>query len=236
MDFIEIAELGLVFQPKMKNIKYIVGMHGGNHFFTKSENRNMECWKFFQEKCSFRKVDYIITVSNYVAETKKDLLYLGKKTVKVIYNHIDLNKFHQSDNHKTEKKSFFFAGTFIEKKGIRQLIQSLNYLVDAYPDVHLYIAGRDANLPGTNIPYRPLLDKEINEKIKRHVTFLGVVPNSEIKNWIERAEICRYPIYMEAMPLAWLEVLAMGKTFIGSKTGPGPEAVLYGITGVLIDP
>ena len=41
---------------------------------------------------------------------------------------------------------------------------------------------------------------------------------------------------MEAMPLAWLEVLAMGKTFIGGATGPGPEAVLHGITGLLADP
>jgi glycosyltransferase involved in cell wall biosynthesis len=41
---------------------------------------------------------------------------------------------------------------------------------------------------------------------------------------------------MEAMPLAWLEVLAMGKTFIGSSTGPGPEAVKNNITGLLADP
>jgi glycosyltransferase involved in cell wall biosynthesis len=236
IDFVETAELGLAFLPRIKTIQYGIRMHGGHHFFAKAENRKVEWWKVFQEKRSFRKADCILAVSNYVAETTRELLHLTNKSVKVIYNPIDMNKFHQSDIHKIEQHSLFFAGTLIEKKGIRQLVQSLNYLVDKYPDVHLYIAGRDANLPGTNIPYRPILEKEINEKIKTHITFLGVVPNTEIKNHIERAQICCYPSHMEAMPLAWLEVLAMGKTFIGGITGPGPEAVLNGVTGILANP
>ena len=171
-----------------------------------------------------------------MAETTREMLQLGNRDIKVIYNPIDVQKFHLSDPNKLQPYTLFFAGTIIEKKGIRQLVQSLNYLVDDYPQVHLFIAGRDANLPGTTTPYRPVLEQEINEKIKSHITFLGVVPNSEIKNHIERAQICCYPSHMEAMPLAWLEVLAMGKTFIGGVTGPGPEAVLDGVTGLLANP
>jgi glycosyltransferase involved in cell wall biosynthesis len=236
IDFVETAELGLAFLPRIKTIQYGIRMHGGHHFFAKAENRKVECWKVFQEKRSFRRADYILAVSNYVGETTRELLNLRNKFVKAIYNPIDINKFHQPDIHKIEQHSLFFAGTLIEKKGIRQLVKSLNYLVDDYPDVHLYIAGRDANVPGTNVPYRPILEKEINEKITTHITFLGVVPNAEIKNHIERAQICCYPSHMEAMPLAWLEVLAMGKTFIGGETGPGPEAVLNGVTGILANP
>jgi len=55
-------------------------------------------------------------------------------------------------------------------------------------------------------------------------------------NYIEKANLCCYPSHMEAMPLAWLEVLAMGKTFVGSTTGPGPEAVAHNQTGLLADP
>ena len=100
----------------------------------------------------------------------------------------------------------------------------------------MYIAGRNAKLPGSNIEYRPILDKFINDKIKTHITFLGVISNAEIMNYIESSEICCYPSHMEAMPLAWLEVLAMGKSFIGSKTGPGPEVVKENITGLLVNP
>lgn len=236
IDFIETAELGLAFLPKIKGIKYVIRMHGGHHFFAKAENRKTEWWKVFQEKRSFRKADHILAVSNYVAETTRDLLNLGERNIEVIYNPIDVNKFYQSDIDKIEKHSVFFAGSIVEKKGVRQLVQALNYLVDDFPNIHLYIAGRDAKLPGTNTPYRPILEKEINEKIKPHITFLGVVPHIEITDHIERAEICCYPSHMEAMPLAWLEVLAMGKAFIGGKIGPGPEAVLDNVTGLLADP
>lgn len=236
IDFVETTELGLAFLPKLKGIQYVIRMNGGHHFFAQAESRPTEWWKVFQEKRSFKKADHIIAVSKYVGETTRSLLQLGNRPIEIIFNPIDSTKFHSCDTRKIQPYTLFFAGTIIEKKGIRQLVQSLNYLVDEYPQVHLFIAGRDANLPGTTTPYRPILEQEINEKIKSHITFLGVVPNSEIKNHIEQAQICCYPSHMEAMPLAWLEVLAMGKTFIGGVTGPGPEAVLDGVTGLLADP
>ena len=235
-DFVETAELGLAFLPKIKGIQYVIRMHGGHHFFTQSENRKTEWWKVLQEKRSFSKADHIIAVSHYVAKTTSDLLKLKKRSIEVIYNPIDTTKFYVCDQSKIERNTIFFAGSIIEKKGIRQLVQSLNFLVDEFPNVHLYIAGRDANLPGTNLPYRPLLEKEINSKIEQHITFLGVVPNNEIAQHIEKAEVCCYPSHMEAMPLAWLEVMAMGKTFVGSKTGPGPEAITDNVTGLLVNP
>lgn len=236
INIIETAELGLAFLPKIAEINYVIRMHGGHHFFAEAENRKINWWKGFQEKKSFQKADYILAVSNYVAETTRDLLKLGNRSIHVIYNPIDVTKFYVCDISKIQKHSLFFAGSIVEKKGIRQLVQSLNYLVDEFPNVHLYIAGRDGNLPSTNLPFRPLLEKEINEKIKPHITFLGVVPNIEIAGHIERSEICCYPSHMEAMPLAWLEVLAMEKAFIGGKTGPGPEAVTDNITGLLANP
>jgi glycosyltransferase involved in cell wall biosynthesis len=211
-------------------------LHGGHHFFAKAEKRGLEFWKVFQEKKSFKKADHIIAVSRYVAESTRNLLNLKNREIEVIHNPIDSKKFYKCDIDKIKKHSIFFAGSIIEKKGIRQLIQSLDYLVDEFSDVHLYIAGRDAKLPGTNIQYRPILENFINDKIRSHITFLGVVSNIEIMNYIESSEICCYPSHMEAMPLAWLEVLAMGKSFIGSKTGPGPEVVKENITGLLVNP
>lgn len=233
---VETSELGLAFIPKIKSITYLIRLHGGHHFFVAAENRKKEWWKVFQEKRSFKKADEIVAVSHYVGETTSKLLRLNDREIQVIYNPIDTRKFYQSDSTKLEKYSIFFAGSIIEKKGIRQLVQAINLLIDQYPGVHLYVAGRDANLPGTNIPYRPILNKEINEKIKPHITFLGVIANDKIINYIEKAEVCCYPSHMEAMPLAWLEVLAMGKIFIGSKTGPGIEAVSDKQTGFLVDP
>lgn len=236
VDVVETSELGLAFINKIKGIKYIIRMHGGHHYFSLAEKRKLEWKKVWQEKKSFFKSDYIIAVSNYVGETTRDLLKLGNRDIKVIFNPIDVNRFYQSDNTKIEAFTVFFAGTLIEKKGVRQLIESLEYLVDEFPNIKLKIAGRDSTLPGTNTPYRPILESSITKKIAPHIEFLGVLPNFELPNYIESANVCCYPSHMEAMPLAWLEVLAMGKIFIGSETGPGNEAVNRGITGLLCNP
>lgn len=233
---VETPELGLAFLKKIPGIQYVIRMHGGHHFFAKAENRPTEWKKVWQEKKSFAKADHILAVSNYVAETTRDLLGLGSRNITVLYNPIDTQKFYPADPGKIVPYRLFFAGTIIEKKGIRQLVQSLEYLVDDYPEIQLLIAGKDANIPGTGQPYRPVLEAAITDKTRKHVVFLGSVPNFEIPSEIEKAQICCYPSHMEAMPLAWLEVLAMGKVFLGSKTGPGPEAVIENQTGYLTDP
>lgn len=236
IDFVETPELGMAFLSKIKGIKYVIRMHGGHHYFAKAENRPVEFWKAFQEKRSFKKADHIIAVSKFVGETTRELLGLGEKPIEVIFNPIDTNKFFDATNVKTVPNTILFAGSIVEKKGIRQLVESIEYLIDDFPDIHLLIAGRGGNLPGTKIPYLPELEKKITPKIRPHITFLGVVPNDEMPKTISTAHVCCYPSHMEAMPVAWLEVLAMGKNFVGSIAGPGPEAVLDNVTGVLANP
>lgn len=235
IDIVETSELGLAFIKKIKDVKFVIRMHGGHHFFALAEKRPLEWKKVWQEKKSFKKSDAIIAVSNYVADTTKKILNLDEK-VTVIYNPIDVTKFYQSDIHKIEKQTIFFAGTVVEKKGIRQLIQSLNYLIKDYPKIKLIIAGREGKNPKTKEPYKPFLEKFINNNIKNNIEFLGVVNNKKIPELIEKAHVCCYPSHMEAMPIAWLEVLAMGKTFIGSNIGPGKEAIINNKTGYLVNP
>jgi glycosyltransferase involved in cell wall biosynthesis len=45
-----------------------------------------------------------------------------------------------------------------------------------------------------------------------------------------------YPSHMEALPLAWLEGMAMGKCVVASNTGPGSEVIVDGESGLLCNP
>lgn len=51
-----------------------------------------------------------------------------------------------------------------------------------------------------------------------------------------KTDVCVYPSYMEAMPIAWLEGLAMEKKVVASKIGSGLELVKDNKTGLLINP
>jgi len=236
IDVVETTELGLAFLNKLKGIKYVIRMNGGHHFFSLAENRGINKWKAYLEKKSFSKADRVLAVSEYVSETTKRLLGLNNLNVEIIYNPIDTNRFYQCDVAKAKKHTIFFAGTIVEKKGIRQLVQALDYLIDEFPDMVLKIAGRNANIPGTKEPYRPILEQAISDRVRSHIIFMGSIPNTDIPKEIEEAQLCCYPSHMEAMPLAWLEVMAMGKVFLGGDAGPGREAVIDGQTGFLVDP
>jgi len=73
-------------------------------------------------------------------------------------------------------------------------------------------------------------------EVAERVEWKGRVDRSILTHAIQRANVCVYPSHMEAMPIAWLEGMAAGKALVVSKTGPGPEIVDDGVTGLLCDP
>jgi glycosyltransferase involved in cell wall biosynthesis len=235
IDIIESNESGLALIYKIVGIQYVIRMHGGHQFFTLFENRPRERKKVWLENWSFKKADYLAAVSEYVSQITLKELNIEERKVVVIYNPVDTEKFKQVDYSKAKPNSILFVGSVCEKKGVRQLVQALLIVKSKIPDVALKIVGRDWFFPdGTS--YINYLKKYITAEIKDSVEVIGPVPNTEISNYIEQSEICVYPSHMEAMPLAWLEVLSMGKQFVGSAIGPGFEMISDKETAALCDP
>lgn len=236
IDVVEATELGLAFIEKLPGISYVIRMNGGHHFFAESENRGINFWKGFQEKRSFKNADVVFGVSQYVVNHTLKYIDFATKKGPVIFNPANLSNFYQADHSKIVPGRLFFAGTVCEKKGIRQLIKAIPQIRESFPEVHLVVAGRDWQFPDGSSYISYLKNQVITPEIDPYVTFLGAVPNTKLPQLIEEAELCIYPSHMEAMPLAWIEVLSMGKAFLASKLGPGPEVVQDGVTGRLCDP
>lgn len=235
IDVIEGAEWTFGFLKTPRGIKKVIRLNGGHHYFAYAENRKTEWRKAMMERRSFSSADHFIAVSDFVGKETKRLL--GKTfDYAVINNPIDIGQFYLADAEKAITNRLMFVGTVVEKKGIRQLVQAMPKILAEVPEAELIVVGRHANLPGTKTPYLPLLQKEIGTDIKDKIELKGSVPHDEVVAYIESAEVCVYPSHMEALPLAWLEVLAMGKPFVASNTGPGPEVVNDGETGMLCDP
>ena len=236
IDIVEAPELQFAFIRKIENIKYVIRLHGGHHFFSISENRSVNWWKGFQEKKSFKKADYVVGVSKYVLDHTAEYINFKLKEKGVIFNPANLDKFHEVDYNKLNKGRIFFAGTVCEKKGIRQLIQAMPQIKKEIPNAHLVVAGRDWFFPESGKSYTEFVKQFIPEDLENDIVFLGPLDNEVIPNYIEESEVCCYPSHMEAMPLAWIEVMAMGKSFVGSKMGPGLEIIDHGNNGLLCDP
>ena len=234
VNIVEGSELNFAFFPKKTSYKKIIRLHGGHHFFSNELDEKPAIWRSFQEKKSFKKADGFIAVSDYVGRQTQKYLHF-KFNYKVIYNSVDTVRFHIADITKLEQNTLLFVGTVCEKKGVRQLVQAMPLIKKEIPSIKLKIVGRDL-IDKNGKSYIAYLKSYIDSDLKESVQIIGSVPHYEVAKYIERAHLCVYPSHMEAMPIAWLEALSMGKTLIASDIGPGHETVISGVTGLLVNP
>jgi glycosyltransferase involved in cell wall biosynthesis len=236
IDIVEGTEASLAFLNKIHGVKFLIRLHGGHHYFAETEQRPINWRKAWLEKRSFRKADAIIGVSQYVMDYTSKYISFEEKKRGVIFNPANLEQFSPKAETNIVPGRIFFAGTVCEKKGIRQLIQAFPLIKKSVPYAHLVIAGRDWYFPKTGQSYIAYLKQWIDLNLKEDIHFLGAIPNEDIPEQIALSEVCCYPSHMEAMPLAWIEVMSMGKAFVASLLGPGPEIVSHEKNGLLCNP
>lgn len=237
IQIIESSELGLSFISRIKDIKYIIRLHGGHHFFAESENRKINKWKGFQEKRSFKKADAFIAVSQYVKKHTEQYLSYNNKPIAYISNPIDTEFFKPIIENESDNK-IVFAGTVCEKKGIRQLIQAFPFVKKEIPNAVLEIYGRDWFFPDGTSYIKMLKEQELPkiEKAAEDVYFKGAISFNDVPSAYSQAAVCVFPSHMETQGLVAPEAMSMGKAVVFTKLGPGPEAIENYRTGLLCDP
>lgn len=234
---VEGAELSLAFLPKIKGIKYIIRLHGGHHFFAEGENRGINWWKGFQEKCSFKKADAFIAVSNYVKSHTAKFLSYHNKPIEVIFNPINSQLF-QPQEVAIDANNITFAGTICEKKGVRQLIQAFPLVKEQFPNAILNLYGRDWLFPDGSSYIKMLKETELPKlgTCATDIIFHGAIAFQDIPNAYAKAAVCVFPSHMETLGLVAPEAMAMEKPVIFTKLGPGSEVITDDATGWLCNP
>lgn len=237
IDIIESSELDLAFLTKIPEIKYVIRLHGGHHFFAESENRKIHFFKGFQEKLSFKKADAFIAVSNYVKTKTNQFLSYNNKLVETINYPIDV-RFFSPKKSEIKKLSIVFVGSVCEKKGVRQLIQSFPLVKQKYPDATLEIYGRDWFFPNGKSYISMLMETEISKlgNLKKDIHFHGLVNYKSIPDIYAAAHVCVFPSHMETQGLVAPEAMAMEKLVIFTNQGPGPETITNLENGLLCNP
>lgn len=236
IDVVESAELGLAFIKKIKNIHYVIRLHGGHHFFAEAENRGINFWKGFQEKKSFSKADAFIAVSEYVKHHTSKYLKIDKLN-KIIFYPVNSNHFSPKDL-TVDEYSIVFAGTICEKKGVRQLIQAFPFVKEKFPQAVLNLYGRDWFFPDGSSYIEMLKSNELPKiaPFDEHVYFKGTVSYNEIPEVYAKAGVCVFPSHMETLGLVAPEAMACEKPVVFTQLGPGPEVIQDGYNGFLANP
>jgi len=236
IDIIEGPENSLALLHGFPAAVKIIRMHGGHHFFYTTLGKQPRLWRSWLEKRSFRNADHFCGVSQFVAETTRTLLGLGRRPVEVLPNAVNVMQFRPRADIPEQRGLIIFVGSLCEKKGVRELVQAMPRIVESVPDARLWLVGRDSLDPQTGASFIDQLRSSIPVTIKDHIKFRGPVEHASLPEMLARAELLVYPSHMEAIGIALIEGLAMGKGLVIGNTGPAKEVVEHGVSGLLCDP
>jgi len=136
-----------------------------------------------------------------------------------------------------EPNTVLYFGSLIRKKGLLELPFIFNELIQLNPSAKLVLVGRDVSdivsgSPSTWAMMQPLF----TEQALLNVNYLGSVPYQDIKKYISEATVCVFPSFAEALPVSWIEAMAMKKAIVASTIGWATDVIDDEVNGFLVHP
>jgi glycosyltransferase involved in cell wall biosynthesis len=195
----------------------------------------VKCRTLLHEGKALKAADGLVSVSRYTADVTKELFGL-QRDFAVIPNCIDMDKF-SITNAVVVPNTILYFGTLIRKKGSLELPLIFNEVYKQNNEAKLILVGRDARdvISGNSSVWemmQPLFEKDAFQ----NVGYVGSVNYDSIKDYINAAAICVFPTFAEALPVSWIEAMAMNKAIVASDIGWATEVIEDGIDGYLVNP
>ena len=183
----------------------------------------------------YRLYDHVITISEGIRQV---LLAegLAPERVTCVRSAVDATPYLQLVNREDMRREFGLnAGAvvigmvaqLIPRKGHRYLIDAVASLSKDYPDLRVLVFGRG--------PLQAELESEIARRsLAGIIRFTGF--RTDLPRWLGALDILAHPADMEGLGVSLLQASAAAVPIIASRSGGMPEAVLEGVSGLLIDP
>lgn len=214
----------------------VIRLNGSDTYFCHLDNRPVKFLNKFHEKRALQNADALISVSQYTANVTKELFALNRD-FSIIPNSIDTDKFSNKDFENVQENTILYFGTLIRKKGSLELPLIFNKVYKQNNNAKLILIGRDASdiISGNSSTWQ-MMQSLFEPQAKQNVAYLGSVPYEEIKEHITTSAVCVFPTFAEALPVSWIEAMAMKKAIIASNIGWATEVIDEGINGFLVHP
>jgi glycosyltransferase involved in cell wall biosynthesis len=224
-------------QPKKCPI--VIKLHGSDAYFCHLDNRPVKWINKFHERRAIQKADGLISVSQFTADLTNKVFRLNEKFT-IIPNSIDVGLFQNNgkyNNDENNNKTILYFGSLIRKKGLLELPLIFNEVNKINPDIKLVLVGSDVpDISSGNSSTWHMMQDLFTYEALQQVTYLGAVPYDAIKKQIELATVCVFPSFAEALPVSWIEAMAMQKVVVASDIGWAKEIIDDGKDGFLVHP
>ncbi|WP_142785586.1 glycosyltransferase family 4 protein [Changchengzhania lutea] len=213
----------------------VVKEHGSDTYFCYLDHRKVKYKNKFLEKRALKKANGIISVSNFTGKLTNELMGLNKSFT-AIPNSINASLFKPKERDGKTLTILYF-GTLIRKKGLFELPEIFNLVNKSNTEVKLLLVGKDSmDIQTGSSSTWELMKPLFNESSIKKVDYLGTVAHFKIQNLINDATVCVFPTFAEALPISWLEAMAMEKAIVASNIGWANEMIANKKEGFLVHP
>lgn len=236
IDLVEAPDwTGITSFIKPKKCPILIRLNGSDTYFCHLDNRSVKWINKFHERRALQKANALISVSQFTADLTNEVFGLNKKFT-VIPNSIAVNLFKPNKDEEV-KDTILYFGSLIRKKGLLELPLILNRVIQSNPKAKLILVGKDvSDIISGNASTWQMMKSLFTTEALQNVTYLGSVPYAEIQKQIELATVCVFPSFAEALPVSWLEAMAMEKAVVASNIGWATEIIEDGVDGFLVNP
>jgi teichuronic acid biosynthesis glycosyltransferase TuaC len=149
--------------------------------------------------------------------------------VRVVGNVVDVDRFADVPPAVLAGRARFLALGIAPQKGIDDLLDALRLLLDRGVDAF------EVSIGGDGPTRRQLERRTIELGLLDHCRFLGALSRSEVRDWMEWADVFVSASHYESFGVVVAEALASGRRVIATRSG-GVEYVLPPEFGIFVDP
>ncbi len=188
---------------------------------------------FHLERLSYQRADAWIAKSEYIGAVTKKLFRVSGPDA-TLFNPVDAPAVTPPFEGRSTK-DVVFTGTLTVKKGVVDLIDAWPAVRARVAHAELHIFGKDGLSPvGTSM--KAYLQGRLPESIRSSVHFYDHVTRARIAEALSSARAAVFPSYAEGFAWAPLEAMAAGCPTIYTRSGSGPELIVDGRDGLLVEP
>ncbi|WP_163407769.1 glycosyltransferase family 4 protein [Flavobacterium ajazii] len=221
-------------QPKKCPV--VIKLHGSDAYFCHLDNRPVKWINKFYEKRALQNADGLLSVSQFTADKTNEVFGLKKQFI-VIPNSIDINSFKLDHEIQSVPNTVLYFGSLIRKKGLLELPLIFNELIKLNSNVKLILVGKDVQdiISGSASTWE-IMQLLFSEEALPNVSYLGIVSYNEIQKYIAESAVCIFPSFAEALPVSWIEAMAMQKPVVASNIGWATAVIDNSVNGFLVNP
>jgi glycosyltransferase involved in cell wall biosynthesis len=215
-------------------VPLVIRFNGSDAYFCKLDGRPQKLKNYWFEKLALQNADYLVSVSAFTAQETKQIFNL-KTPITIIPNSINVTHFKPQVSQELPNRVLYF-GTLIRKKGVLELAPIFNLVHAQMPAAQFIFAGKNVLDVFTKQSTQAIILEGMNAETSAQTQFLGALPYDSIKAEIAKATVVVLPSFAEALPMTWLEAMAMEKAIVTSDIGWAKEVMVDGETGYMVHP